>query len=452
MAELPMLDQPAAEAPADVAPASLHVGAINPRALTEAILGKKVDWSDPASIRTMTDTLDTDYNELFDMKFNSPIYAGLKLGSNNIAVPLTRDEMTILTPRDRCTPNLGAIKNTEVLKNIGVDITSSNIKHALVNKGKLNLVLEAPLALNKKITNTSVTQQIVDIATPFRPQGVNFGWTPPPSTWRDMGTMLETATDYEQPIQGALGDCWLIAALAAVAWADPYSIVHRNRPTSAAETDSVNGIQFYSKPPGRDAPTKMVDVTDKTLVDCSSLLPLYCRCSDPGEIWPLVYEKAFAKWSTQNTTDEPDITTLYEGDAGKAMAQINGKNAIYYNTASRTPEQLWGIVRENSLSFKTINPMTAWTYSSGSQYNGSNIVANHAYTVLGWAYMNSKEYIVLRNPWGFLEPSGLNTYQGLVTFFDNNFWHPINTIGDDGVFALEAPSFKFYYETLAVAK
>jgi hypothetical protein len=462
--EQPMVDRPinqpataaaAAEIPADPAPESLYVGAINPRALTEAILGKKIDWSDPASTKIMTDTLETDYNELFDMKLNSPIYAGLKLGPNNIAVPLPLKELKILTPEDRLPPTLGTIHTVGDLKTVGVDnIASVEVEHAFLKNGKLNLVLEAPSPLNKKITNTSVTQQILDIAIPVetRAQSSNVGWTPPGDTWRDMGIMLETATNYDDPIQGAVGDCWLIAALAAVAWADPYSIVHRNRPTGVAETDRVDSIQSYSKPTGRNAPTMMVEVTDKTLVNSSSLWPPYCRCSQPGEIWPQVYEKAFAKWSTQNTTDEPDITTLSGGDPGWAMAQINNKTAYYYDTASRTPDQLWGIVRANSLSYKTISPMTAWTYGSGPQYQGSNIVANHAYTILGWAYDNGKEYIVLRNPWGFLEPTGLNTYQGLLTFFDNSFWLPISTIGNDGVFALEAPSFKLYYQTLAVAK
>jgi hypothetical protein len=462
MTDQQMVDRPSnlptgslAEIPADPAPKNLCIGAINPYALTEAILGRKLNWNDPASSKIMTDTLQTDYNELFDMKFNSPIYAGLKLGPNNMAVPVKREEMTIVTEKDRVTPNLGTIQKVGDLKTVGVDdIASTEVKQAFLSNGKLNLVLQAPPALNKKFTNTVVSQQILDIATPFgaKLRGLNVGWTPPGNTWRDMGEMLKTVTDYDDPIQGTVADCWLIAALAAVAWADPYSIVHRNRPTSASETDGVNGIEFYSKPTGRNAPTKMVEVTDKTLVNSSSLWPPYCRCSDPGEIWPQVYEKAFAKWSTQDMTDEPNITMLSYGDPGAALAQINNKTAYYYDTSSRTPDQLWGIVRANSMSYRTINPMTAWTYATGPQYTGSNVVANHAYTVLGWAYKNRKEYIVLRNPYGVTEPNGLNTYQGLLSFFDQSFWLPINTIGDDGVFALEAPSFKYYYQTLAVAK
>ncbi|KAI9777276.1 MAG: hypothetical protein M1839_009006 [Geoglossum umbratile] len=464
MADQPMVDRPIAPAPAVVSgaetpanppPKNLYVGAINPRALTEAILGKKIDWSDPVSTEIMTGTLETDYHELFDMKFNSPIFAGSKLSPNNMAVPVPREQMRILTAEDRSTPNLGAIRTLGDLKTVGIDnIAAVEVSHAVVNNGKLILALEAPPALNNKITNTSVTQKIFDIATPFGTvlQGPLVNWTLPGNTWRDMGTMLATATDYDDPIQGGIADCWLISAMAAVAWADPYSIVHRNRPGSGSEDDGINGIQFYSKPTGRNAPTKMTEVTDKTVVDSQSLWPPYCRCSDPGEIWPQVYEKAFAKWSTQDTTDQPNMTSLAYGDPGWAMAQINNKTAYYYDTASSTPDQLWGIVRANSMSYRTINPMTAWTYGSGPDYDGSNIVANHAYTILGWAYQAAKEYIVLRNPWGYHEPQGLNTYQGLLQFFDSSFWLPISTIKDDGVFALEAPSFKYYFAGMAAAK
>jgi hypothetical protein len=218
------------------------------------------------------------------------------------------------------------------------------------------------------------------------------------------------------------------------------------------EHDRMNAIQFYNVPSGHNAPTMRVEITPKTLVDSYGGWVPYCRCSDDGEIWPQVYEKAFAKWATQDPTDEPDVTSTAWGDTGSALAQLNGKTPYWYYTWDNTPDDLWGIVRENSVAFKTVNPMAAWTFSSGDQYNGSNIVANHAYTILGWAWNNGKQYIVLRNPWGFNEPSGLNTYQGMLIFFDSSFWHYINMVGDDGVFALETEFFKVYFAGLAVSK
>jgi len=436
------------------APQNLYVGVINPYALVETLTGKSFDWKQPDSVKILSDVLHTDYEELFDMKFDSPLYAGLKLNpSTNSAEPVKPSELTILKPADLVPPPVHRIQTLGDLEAFEVpNIASLPVKSASVQNGKLNLVLNVPGPLGKRLTNTTLTQQLADLVIPKPDAGTtNVAWTPPGATWRDMGDFFKDVTEYNDPIQGAVANCYLIAAMSAVAWADPYDIVHRNRATGVGETDRVNGIQFYTKGGGHDAPTSMVEVTDKTIVNTISSSPIYCRSNDAGEIWPALYEKAFAKWITGNTTDFPDITQTAYGDPAKATAQITGKTPYYYYTNAHTADELYQFVRSNSLSYKTINPMTAWTYATGA-YAGTNIVANHAYTVLGWAYNNSKEYIVLRNPWGVTEPSGLNTYQGLLSFFDNSFWRPINTIGNDGIFALEASAFKTYYACLGVAK
>jgi len=85
-------------------------------------------------------------------------------------------------------------------------------------------------------------------------------------------------------------------------------------------------------------------------------------------------------------------------------------------------------------------------------YRGSNIVGNHAYTVLGWTSQGGKKYIIMRNPWGVTEPAGLNAYPGLLDFFDTTFWRPINMLDNDGVFALEMFAFKNCFAGMGVTK
>jgi hypothetical protein len=46
------------------APENLNIGAINPYALTEALLGRKIDWKLPKSYKLISDTLQTGYDEL----------------------------------------------------------------------------------------------------------------------------------------------------------------------------------------------------------------------------------------------------------------------------------------------------------------------------------------------------------------------------------------------------
>jgi hypothetical protein len=62
------------------------------------------------------------------------------------------------------------------------------------------------------------------------------------------------------------------------------------------------------------------------------------------------------------------------------------------------------------------------------------------------------EYIVLRNPWGRAEFIGLNTYQCLLSLFDDSFWRPANMIGNDGIFALETSTFEHDFAYFGIAK
>lgn len=217
----------------------------------------------------------------------------------------------------------------------------------------------------------------------------------------------------------------------------------------------VNGVQFYSKNGGRNGPTQMVEVSDKICMTQWGWV-MYCSSTHQGEAWPSLYEKAFAKWTTQDPTDFPDMGTLNGGDPCQAIAQLTNRNPYYFDTASRTADTMYSIVNSLSANQKTVYPMTAWTYYSDEKtlpgyYDGSNIAANHAYTVLGCATQGNKKYIVLRNPWGWFEPHGVNSYQGLLQFLDVSFWRPINMIDEDGVFALEAESFQHYFACLGVA-
>ncbi|WP_375181705.1 C2 family cysteine protease [Chryseobacterium sp.] len=433
----------------DQAPKELFVGVINPYALTEAITGRTFDWKDAKSYQILEETLETNYAELFDIKFNSPLYAGLQLNSDNTVKVMKSDDIKVRAADKLETVNLSNIKTLNDLSGTGIkDLSSIAVKNARLDKGDVKVVLNIP-KLNNTISNKVLSPSIKNII--FGMGNAN-GWTPAGTSWSDRGNFFNDVTEYNDPIQGAVANCYFIAAISAIAWADPYTIQHKVRATGTGETDRTNAIQFFTKGGGKDAATRLVEVTDNTIINSSNNNPVYCRSNDAGEIWPAVYEKAFAKWITNVNDDKPDISKTAFGDPAKAVAQLTNKTPYYYYTSPRTALDLFGVVRENSMSCKTINPMVAWTYGSGKDYTGSNIVGNHAYTVLGWSTFNGKNYIILRNPWGVTEPNGLNSYQGLISFFDGSFWRPINMIGNDGVFALEINSFKNYFEALAVTK
>lgn len=477
----------------DSPPRQLHVGAINPYSLCEVILGQCINRESPSSAHILSTVLQMDYDELFDMKYGSVIYAGLKFNSrSNTAERIDEHDMRILTEDDLVTPDMSKITKINDLTRIGMEnVGDTAVKLAWVQNGQLRLVLQSE-KLFRTLSNHAVTQSLRDTTTPFRKESRD--WTPPNCTWEtptdiarriqqfqelhgvESGAMQRSymskyhqmfhqggmymAREYDNPIQGAIGDSWLIAALFAVAWSDPFAI---NRDVQVIKSEEKHKertfcVKLYSKGGENDGPTETVQVSYDIPLNNSTNMPVYCQPSGSlSVVWPALYEKAFAKWITGSSSDHPDITQLSAssrgGDPVKAMAQITNGKPLYYFSHSRSAADLMGLVRANSVNFKSIRPMVAFTHATGPMYKGSNMVANHAYTVLGWAFPGgSKQYLILRNPWGVTEPKGLTSYLGLLDTVDTSFWPPAHLLDCRGVFALEASAFKECFACLGMCK
>ena len=304
-----------------------------------------------------------------------------------------------------------------------------------------------------RVFTPDIVATVVPDSTEARPSK---DWTPPNGTWSDPGQFFNEAAEFFDPVQGAVANCYYIAALSAVAWAMPYRISHLTRATGQAQPHFTNMIRFY-KPDSGGQLDREIEVTDAVPLNSASGGFIYCRSSETGEIWPAVYEKAYAKLKTGTSSDHPDITATAWGDCVWATAQLTGGRRFYYDTASRSADSLWDTVRANSLSGRTVQPMTAWTYASGDAaeqkivYADANIVASHCYTVLGWAYRDGRKYIILRNPWGNTEAT-IETLNSTVWLYDISWWRPITLTAIDGTFAIEASTFKTYFAGLGVAK
>ncbi|KAM7188379.1 hypothetical protein V8F20_010577 [Naviculisporaceae sp. PSN 640] len=479
----------------DAAPKSLYIGAINPFALVEAIIGRKVEWNHAPTAEVISNILQCDYEELFDMKHESVLYAGLRLDGKEPegAEKLPSREMHTLTERDMITPDFSRVVKlsdlTSIVPDIGGsksnDLGETKVKHAYMFNGNLRLILEPchSSALAKRtLSNSRVTTTINDLSTPFRSHNSSPSdkWTPPNAAWEDIACNL-TFTDptkFNNPVQGALGNSWLIAALCSVAWASPQSITHCNRSTILAAASRHEccslSITLYSKGGENDAPTSTIEVNCEVPVNNSTGMLLYCRSSGgKGCLWPSLYEKAFAKWissssssssstPSNNENNHPDITQTAHGDPIKAMAQLTDLHPQYFFTLHRTASDLLSLIRSNCANFRTVLPMCAFTHPTAPQnkkFTGSNLVANMAYSVLGWTTSGTgadkmqEQYVILRHPWGVTEPAGLGTsYTGLVTRVDSRFWSGADLIEPEGVFGLEMGVFREFFAGLGVAK
>jgi Calpain family cysteine protease len=422
---------------------------INPYALAELIAGRRIPWEDVADTRGMLEELlQTPYEELFDPKYDSPLYLGFRLNAELHVEPAP----TVIPELEEAGGNdlehspigdgiitkladLGPLFGTK-------DIGGIAVQRAEMHANGVDLHIRMSEVLRRQRLARILTPEILDYVM-FDPKRVRRVLP----TWLDQGTFFHEAAEFFDPVQGAVANCYFIAAMSSVAWARPYVIKQLTRATGQSQQQFVDMIRFYDPSNGNAAHD--VEVTELTPV-ASNGSPIYCRSSEAGEIWPAVYEKAFAKYVTNDSTDFPDITKTAWGDCVYASAQLTGMNRHYYDTAGRTADDLWNLVRANSLSRRTFNPMTAWTYGSGDaapdhvNYADANLVASHCYSILGWAYENGQKYIVLRNPWGSTEAS-INTYNGAEWFYDVSRWRPIAFANPDGVFALRADTFKMYF-------
>ncbi|KAK4235803.1 hypothetical protein C8A03DRAFT_36340 [Achaetomium macrosporum] len=476
----------------DHPPKELNIGAINPFALVEALMGRKFSWNEVEALRLLSSVLQTDYVELFDLRFTSLLYAGVRLNEHGGKAELIpAKDMHTLTERDLVTPDFSHVEKLGDLRDMGIkDLDAVRIKHAVMSNGNLRLTLE-PQKLGKTLSNSEMTTTLRELCTPFRVKEKE-PWTPPNGSWVDLSEWFHhDATKFSDPVQGATANSSFVAALMSVFWSDPAVIKHtRGRRHRASndhfwDTGSDSGdastckltVTFHSKGGAKDAPTSTVTVGCDLPINNASSLPMYCRPSslynlrDParlggdatwaGELWPALYEKAYAKWLMGDEKDDddslhrahPDLTQTAHGDPVKTMCQLTDRDPQYFFTEKRRGSDLLGLVRAHSVNLRAIYPMVAWTHPSHGDFRGCTLVGNMAYSVLGWAApQERKRYIILRHPWGTVEPEGVTSYPGVVNYVDAQFWPPVDFVDEWAVFAIEADAFKEYFAGIGVAK
>ena len=439
---------------------------INPFALAELIAGQKIPWGELSDARAVLEQLlATPYEELFDPKYGGPLYIGHRLDKQ---LNLVRERSPLLDMADASSGDdsqAAGIADFSRYMTLREAMTHPEFAEVLdwridcfnlARLARVDISLRLPDKLRNLQLGNALSPAVVRAVT-FDP-AIQFqldrGWTPPNGKWDTAGDFFRETAEFFDPVQGAVANCYYIAALSAIAWATPFRIAHLTRATGLAQQQFYDMIRFYKPDSGG---------TIDQEIQVSEALPLtmgggfiYCRSSEPGETWPAVYEKAFAKLKTGTSTDMPDITQTAWGDCVWATAQLNGGTRRYYDTASRTADDLWNILRSNCLSYRTFNPMTAWTYSSGDaspdkvNYDSAQVVGSHCYTVLGWAYRNCRRWIILRNPWGSFEAT-VSVLDDTISMYDVSWWRPITLKNSDGVFAMEIGAFKKYFAGFGTA-
>jgi len=393
----------------------VKLSAINPFAVAEQVLGKKVKW----------DSLE-DPEETLSSVFNVP-KKELFAHDSILINPMLSEKRELLT----------------------VDKAQARLKQFLDGKSAKRLTLSKG-AVAKRVALKDISSKTLGVI--FRDKKTvdspNTQWNPANTVWLDRGDYFEDVAELTDPVQGGLGDCYYIAALCSVAWSRPYAIINATSPYGSEESP-LHQVSFYNS----NGVKENVEVDEYCPCSSSSQYLLYASSFDEGEIWPAVMEKAYVKWRTGNTTQRPNFLQIEGGDPVEACRQLVGGTKTYKYTKDMTASQIYTFVRSNSLSNRTFNPMVAWTPSSqpsGCDYASAHIAANHAYSILGWDYRDGVSYVVLRNPWGSY-PGVLDVLSGSYPGVLNNRTHGLQ-YGKNGLFAMSVTAFKKYFYALGVVK
>lgn len=391
-------------APAAVEPA-LTIGAANPLRIAELRLGRKLDPAEPGFQETMAEALGLPFEKLFDPKFGSPVFIGIK---SVHAAPVI--EKPLHEP-----PRVAPVEPKVV-----VGSPAAGAGTPVIDKLPVLRPIEVPLPV---------------------------WWPPFPLTDLKYGMLGEFIVDVPSataPWQGALADCWLISAMASVAWCHSDAISERTLKNGSGVVGSGGAdyeFTFYAAPDWSTGRTLSVkdDLPETAGGDF-----IYACSTVPGETWPANLEKAFIGMRGPTGLLEPSSTNYDElnyGDPAWAVASLVGRPPWYH---AANASDAWTTINAHCSGGRATTPMTAWTYGTGSatiSYDGSGIVANHAYSVLGTMTSGGNNYVVLRNPWSWHE-GVLNTvpgsFQGL-------------TLPGGGVFALRMDTFSQYYVTFGGA-
>jgi hypothetical protein len=279
-------------------------------------------------------------------------------------------------------------------------------------------------------------------------------WTTKPN-----GVVYYQNPTYTDPVQGNARNCYLVASLASMAWVNPANIAKKIVTTSKNGQTGEN--VSFTQGPGT------VFVSRKLCLDAGGNFQ-YCRSSQAGsgEIWPSIYEKAYARaflipgGPTESNWDTFNMDAVaWEGNSMNGLSRLISGAAAQYAASSIDSA---GIIPAYVDSFgKTKYPAIAWT-PPGS--NPQGISSDHTYSILGF-YPGSSgpTHVILRDPRASGKPTtgvlGLGTWTlGANNYYtgpnpDASYGIPSNAIPlSNGAFGLQVSVFKQYFQSFGFVK
>lgn len=194
--------------------------------------------------------------------------------------------------------------------------------------------------------------------------------------------------------QGSLGNCYMVAQLAAQAHANP----ERIRQLIKDNGDGTFTVTLHLKQGGKRVPKDIVVDSQFPQKDGSVA---YAKPGDRGEqgpeLWVMLIEKAFAKYSGSyelirgSKTRDGDVFGMLSGaDSGSISMSSTSKDQLLTRLGK-------AVANHQAVSFGAKSKTSA-DEALQAEMKSEGVVANHAYSLM--AVDQKAGTVSLRNPWG----------------------------------------------------
>jgi hypothetical protein len=261
-----------------------------------------------------------------------------------------------------------------------------------VSDGKNN-VTHAAVTGTLKVPGASGGPSGVDLPDPkMHKDEMNADGTPKFKLERFTGPLFLNEPTPGDVRQGAIGNCYFPAALAAVAHTSPQAL----KDAVKKNADGTYSVRFYEN----GNKSRPVDIkVDSDLYVRSFGGPIYggslggTTTKEGMELWYPLIEKAYAQWKGSYDAIGNG------GSAGKVMSEVLGRSQSYDWVSAGSEQRLFDRIKRDIANGV---PVAAGTHGSdqAARYTNTGVYANHAYSVLGVEEKNGEKFVKLRNPWG----------------------------------------------------
>ena len=220
--------------------------------------------------------------------------------------------------------------------------------------------------------------------------------------------------------QGHLGDCYFVAALASVAYAQPKLLEN----AITERPDGSLSVRLYHR--ASDGHYETDDVTVDKLVPVSGTgRPSFAHGQVAGQMWPAWIQKAYAAHSSLENGKGTYDQIGKGGFPSSAFEALTGKPARDLYVDPSLSSNLYAPIEQALLGQ---HPVVAFTPQKLPE--GAPVHESHTYSILGIRTVEGKQMIKVRNPWGYSEPGDPN--------------------GGDGIFELELAEFAKNFTTVTI--